>query len=289
MNTATIGVIGGSGLYAMDGLEEVEEVRVDTPYGPPSDAIVVGSLEGSRVAFLPRHGRGHRLLPGEVNNRANIWALKRLGVRSILAVNACGSLREDLAPRHVVIPDQLVDRTRERPATFFGNGIVAHIGVADPFDPVLAAILADAVEAAGAKVHRGGTFVIIEGPRFSTRGESRVFRSWGCDIVGMTTIPEAFLAREAEIAYATMAHVTDYDVWHETEEAVTVAAVIETLLANVELAREAIRRAVAALADEPEMPSHSALEGAIFTERRRERVPPETWERLELLVGRYFA
>lgn len=288
MDVATIGVIGGSGLYAIDGLTAIEEVSLDTPFGPPSDTIVVGSLAGARVAFLPRHGRGHRLLPSEVNNRANIWALKSLGVRAIVAVNACGSLREEYAPRHVVIPDQLVDRTSGRTSTFFGGGLVAHVGVAQPFDPVLADLLANAVEATGATVHRGGRFVIVEGPRFSTRAESELFRSWGCDLIGMTTIPEAFLAREAEIAYATMAHVTDYDVWHNTEEAVTVGAIIANLLANVELAKQALVGVVAALAHDPDLPSHNALADAIFTERRRAVVPPETWDKLELLVGRYF-
>lgn len=289
MSLATIGVIGGSGLYAIDGLEEREEVVLDTPFGPPSDAFVVGRLEGARVAFLPRHGRGHRLLPAEVNVRANIWAFKKLGVRYLIAVNACGSLRDLVEPRHVVIPDQLVDRTRGRVSTFFGDGLVAHVGVADPFDEVLSQRLATAVEAAGGTVHCGGRFVIVEGPRFSTRAESEIFRSWGCDIIGMTTIPEAFLAREAEIAYATMAHVTDYDVWHSTEEAVTVQALIANLNANVGVAREAIRRVVASLAaDTPPSPAHSALADAIFTERRRAVVPPATWARLELLVNHYF-
>lgn len=288
MSEATIGVIGGSGLYAIDGLDDVEEVAVETPFGAPSDHFVVGTLEGLRVAFLPRHGRGHRLLPAEVNVRANIWAFKKLGVRYLIAVNACGSLREHLAPRSVVIPDQLVDHTRGRVSTFFGGGLVAHVGVADPFDATLSARLAEAAEAAGGSVHRGGRFVIIEGPRFSTRAESQIFRSWQCDIIGMTTVPEAFLAREAEIAYATMAHVTDYDVWHESEEAVTVQALIANLTANVELAREAIRQVIKALADQPTCAAHSALADAIFTERRRAVVPADTWRKLELLVGEYF-
>lgn len=288
MDPVTVGVIGGSGLYALDGLESVREITIDTPFGPPSDAFVCGEIEGVRVAFLPRHGRGHRLLPSEVNVRANIWAFKKLGVRYLIAVNACGSLAERIAPRHVVVPDQLVDRTRNRPQTFFGEGLVAHVGVAQPFDHTLSERIATAVEAAGGVVHRGARFVIVEGPRFSTRAESEVFRSWGCEIIGMTTIPEAFLAREAEIAYATMAHVTDYDVWHDSEEAVTVQALIANLNANVELARAALREVIVSLADEPPSPAHGALADAIFTERKRSAIPSGTWERLELLVGRYF-
>lgn len=289
MQPIKIGVIGGSGLYQIDGLTDVEEIHLDTPFGSPSDAYIVGTLEGQRVAFLPRHGRAHTINPTELNSHANIWGFKQLGVRYIISANACGSLQEQYAPGHIVIPDQLFDRTRSRNLTFFEGGIVVHMSVAEPFEPALAQLLYDSVAETGATVHQGGNFIIIEGPRFSTKGESRIFRQWGCDIIGMTSIPEAFLAREAEIAYATMAHVTDYDVWHETEEAVTVDAVIATLKANVEIAKQAIRNAVVKLADEPTYDSHSSLATAIISHRARAAVPDETWAKLELLVKPYFS
>lgn len=283
-----IGVIGGSGLYRMPDLANMEEVIVDTPFGPPSDSIVVGTLNGTRVAFLPRHGRGHIFLPHEVPYRANIYALKSLGVERIIAVSACGSLREDYAPGHIVIPDQIYDNTRgTRDRSFFEAGLAAHISVADPFCTDLSQVLADSVRAAGGTVHEGGGFVTIEGPRFSTRGESNVFRSWGMSIIGMTTSPEAFLAREAEMCYAVMAHVTDYDVWHESEEAVTVDRVIRTLNHNVEIAQNALRDVVATLVELPrtcECPD--ALADAIITDRRK--VPDEAIQRLNPLVGKYF-
>jgi 5'-methylthioadenosine phosphorylase len=288
MNNVTIGVIGGSGLYSMEGLTDVDEVTIGTPYGAPSDSYFVGTLEGQRVAFLARHRRGHTISPTELNSRANIWGLKKLGVKYIIAVNACGSLQEQYAPRHIVIPDQLFDRTRSRALTFFEGGVVAHLGVADPFEPALSELLYEAVKETGGTVHQGGTFVIVEGPRFSTRAESRIFRQWGCDIIGMTTVPEAFLAREAEIAYATMAHVTDYDVWHESEEDVTVEAVIANLQANVQIAQQAIRSVVRKLAARPDWPSHHALEMAIISSRKRSAVPQDTWNKLELLIGKYF-
>lgn len=288
MSDVKIGVIGGSGLYKIEGLTDVEEVSLITPFGSPSDNYIVGTLEGQRVAFLPRHGRTHSISPTELNSRANIWGMKKLGVKYIIAANACGSLREDYKPRDIVIPDQLFDRTRLRDLTFYQGGVVVHMSVAQPFEPVLANLLFEGVKETGATVHQGGNFIIIEGPRFSTIGESRVFRRWGCDIIGMTTIPEAFLAREAEIAYATMAHITDYDVWHQSEEPVTVEAVIANLQANVEVAKQAIRNAVKKLADAPEMPSHSALATAIISSRKRADVSAETWEKLELFVGRYF-
>ncbi len=288
MNEVKIGVIGGSGLYKMEGLTEVEEIEIATPFGAPSDKFIIGTLEGQRVAFLPRHKRDHSINPTEVNSHANIWAMKSLGVKYIISANACGSLREDFAPRHIVIPDQLFDRTRSRDLTYFKGGVVAHLSVAEPFETGLNQLLYEGVKEAGATAHLGGTFIIIEGPRFSTKGESRIFRQWGCDIIGMTTIPEAFLAREAEIAYATMAHVTDYDVWHETAEPVTVDAIIATLNANVEVAKQAIRNTVAKLANEPDFPSHHALETAIISHRKRAAVPPETWRELELLIGRYY-
>lgn len=289
MSDVKIGVIGGSGLYQMEGLTDVEEVAVSTPFGDPSDKYIIGTLEGQRVAFLPRHGRYHAISPTELNSRANIWGMKKLGVKYIISANACGSLREDFAPRHIVIPDQLVDRTRSRELTFYKGGVVAHMGVAEPFEPELEALLYEGVQETGATVHKGGNFVIVEGPRFSTKGESNIFRRWGCDIVGMTTIPEAFLAREAEIAYATMAHVTDYDVWHETEEPVSVEAVIAVLNANVEVAKQAIRNTVAKLADEPDWPSHHALATAVISRRERQYVPDETWEKLELFIGKHFS
>lgn len=286
MAEARIAVIGGSGLYQMEGLEDTEEVNVSTPYGPPSDTIVIGTLEGQRVAFLPRHGRGHRIMPGELNSRANIFALKTLGVERIISVSACGSMREEYAPGHIVIPDQLFDRTRGRPLTFFGRGLVVHISLAEPFCPELNRLLYDAAVQAGATVHMGGTFMIIEGPRFSTKGESRIFRQWGVDIIGMTAVPEAQLAREAEICYATMAHVTDYDVWHETEEPVTVEAVIKVLLANTRLAQDAIRHLMPKIPQERTCSCATALADAIITQR--DLIPETVRQRLDPIVGKYL-
>jgi 5'-methylthioadenosine phosphorylase len=280
-----IAVIGGSGLYAMEHLTEVEEVDVSTPFGPPSDSIAVGTLEGARVAFLARHGRGHRHLPSEVPYQANIWALKSLGVEYIISVSACGSLREDYAPRDIVIPDQLFDRTSGRRLSFFGHGLVAHIGFAEPFCPDLSAVLYDAAAATGAKVHNGGNFVVVEGPRFSTKAESHVFRKWGMDIIGMTAVPEAQLAREAEICYATMAHVTDYDVWHETEEPVTVEAIIRNLLANTQVAQQAIRNVIPRLQAEQDCVCARALADAIITDRAA--IPDKLKKDLSLLIGKY--
>jgi 5'-methylthioadenosine phosphorylase len=289
MSDAKIGVIGGSGLYQIEDMTDIEEVAISTPFGDPSDKFIIGTLAGQRVAFLPRHGRGHFISPSALNSHANIWGMKKLGVKYIISSNACGSLREDLAPRHIVIPDQLFDHTRSRDLTFYKRNVVVHPSVAEPFEPGLDSVLYEAVKETGATVHKGGTFIIIEGPRFSTKGESKIYRQWGCDIIGMTTIPEAFLAREAEIAYASMAHVTDYDVWHETEEAVTVEAIIATLNANIEVAKQAIRNVVARLADEPDYPSHHALETAIISRRERASVPDKTWEQLELFIGKYFS
>ncbi len=284
LETVELAVIGGSGLYQMESLTDVKAYTIKTPFGDPSDAIIVGTLAGRRVAFLPRHGRGHRLTPTEVNSRANILALKMLGVTHIVSVSACGSLREHLHPRHIVVPDQLFDRTRSRPLTFFGNGLVAHIGMAEPFCPGLSALIADAVEASGGTVHRGGTFVTIEGPRFSTKAESQVFRQLGFDIIGMTAIPEANLAREAEIAYAVMAHVTDFDVWHESEEAVTVEMVIRTLNENVALAKQAIERIAATKL--PPSEAHTALASAIITPAKL--VPDKVKRDLAPIVGKYL-
>lgn len=286
METVEIGVIGGSGLYEMDGLTDVTEIDLDTPFGKPSDSIIVGTLEGKRVAFLPRHGKGHRILPGELPSRANIYALKSLGVKWVIAVSACGSLREEYAPGHIVIPDGLLDRTRGRPLSFFGDGMVGHISFADPFCPVLSDVLYDAVARTDANVQKGGDFVVIEGPRFSTKTESNLFRSWGMDIIGMTAVPEAQLAREAEMAYSVMAHVTDYDVWHESEETVTVEMVVKTLKKNVRVAQDGIRNAVRALDGSRESPTWNALNNALMT--NPDVVPVETRRKLALLLDRYW-
>ena len=286
-NPIRIGIIGGSGLYQMEGLSEVEERPVSTPFGDPSDAVTVGTLEGVRVAFLARHGRGHRIMPTEVNYRANIFALKSLGVEQVISISACGSLREHLPPGAIVIPDQVFDFTKGRANTFFGDGLVVHVGTADPFCPRVSGILADTVEEAGGTVHRGGRFITIEGPRFSTKGESYTFRAWGMDIIGMTTSPEAFLAREAEMCYAVMAHVTDYDVWHETEDPVSVEVVIRVLQQNTELAQKAIRTLVPRLAtDGRDCECGESLAAAIITQR--DLIPERVKERLGVIVGKYL-
>ncbi len=281
-----LGVIGGSGLYQMEGLTDVQEYDLDTPFGKPSSPIVIGYLEGQPVAFLARHGRGHFISPSEINYRANIYALKMLGVERVVSVSACGSLREDYAPGHIVVPDQLFDFTKGRKRTFFEEGFVAHVSVADPFCPDLSEQVYQAVQATGVTVHKGGTFITIEGPRFSTRGESNLFRQWGMSIIGMTTSPEAFLAREAELCYAVMAHVTDYDVWHISEEPVTVEMVIRTLNQNVHHAQEAIRNLVRGLTAERTCECQHALATALITNPAV--IPPETKRRLRLLVGKYL-
>ena len=287
MDKVRIGVIGGSGVYQMEALTDVEEVRVSTPFGDPSDAITVGTLAGQRIAFLPRHGVGHRIMPTEVNSRANIYALKSLGVERIISVTACGSMKEEFAPRHIVIPDQIFDNTKERRNyTFFGNGLVVHIGLAEPFCAELSRLIYEAVKATGAPVHMGGTFITIEGPRFSTKGESRIYRQWGIDIIGMTAAPEAALAREAEICYAAMAHVTDYDVWHETEEPVTVAMLIENLMANAALTKKAIQHLVSTIPQERACECATALSNAIITQR--DLIPEKVKKDLDLLIGKYL-
>jgi 5'-methylthioadenosine phosphorylase len=286
--TITIGVIGGSGLYQMPGIEDVETRRVATPYGETSADIVIGTLRGKRVAFLPRHGAGHVLSPTTVPYRANIYALKSLGVRFIIAVNAVGSLREDYAPGHIVIPDQLYDNTKaNRGRSFFESesGLVAHVGVADPFSPELSDVMVHAVSKAGGTVHQGGTLIIIEGPRFSTRGESKIFRQWGCSLIGMTTTPEAFLAREAEIAYATMAHVTDYDVWHT--DPVTTEMVAQTFHHNLQVAQQAVANTIEALDTSAVWPAHTALDGAIMTASNS--LSSEAIAKLGPLVARVYA
>lgn len=281
-----LAVIGGSGLYEMPGLKDTQELDVDTPFGKPSAPIVVGDLEGQRVAFLARHGIGHYLMPSEVPYRANIYALKSLGVERIVSISACGSLREDYAPGEVVIPDQVFDFTRGRARTFFGEGLVAHVSVADPFCPDLSERIYQAVTAAGGKAHKGGAFITIEGPRFSTKAESHTYRAWGMSIIGMTTSPEVFLAREAEICYGVMAHVTDYDVWHVSEEPVTVEMVIEILHRNTALAQEAVRHLVRRLTPERPCDCPNALANALIT--RPEVIPHETRQRLGLLVNKYL-
>lgn len=282
-----LGVIGGSGLYHMAGLSDVETLDVTTPFGKPSDPLVVGTLNHVRVAFLARHGKGHRITPSEVNYRANIYAFKQIGVERLISVSACGSLREDYAPGHIAIPDQIYDNTKgQRARSFFGEGFVAHVGVADPFCPTLSAQLHTAVKATGATVHWGGNFITVEGPRFSTKAESHTFRKWGMDLIGMTASPEAFLAREAELCYACMAHVTDYDVWHVSEEPVTVEMVIRTLTQNTAYAQQALVNLIAEPADRAQCPCGSALAAALITDPTH--VPAETRERLKLLVGKYL-
>jgi 5'-methylthioadenosine phosphorylase len=286
-NPIRIGVIGGSGLYRMEGLTDVEERQVTTPFGDPSDVILIGTLEGARVAFVARHGRGHRIMPTEVPYQANIFALKSLGVEHVISVSACGSLREHLHPGEVVVPDQVFDFTKKRESTFFGNGLVAHIGVADPFCARLSALIGDAVEESGGTVHRGGCFITIEGPRFSTKGESQTYRAWGMDIIGMTTSPEAFLAREAEMCYAVMAHVTDYDGWDESQDPVNVEALLATLAANTALAQNAIRGLVAKLAAaEQDCECGSMLATAFITQQ--DLIPEDLKKRLSPIVGKYL-
>jgi 5'-methylthioadenosine phosphorylase len=279
-------VIGGSGFYQMEGLSDIEELRIDTPFGPTSDAIVAGDLDGQRVAFLPRHAVGHRILPSELPARANIYALKQLGVEFIISVSAVGSLREEIEPLHMVIPDQLIDRTRGRHSTFFGDGLVAHIGFADPFCPVLAESLTTCTREADATVHGYGTIVIIEGPAFSTRAESKLYRSWGASVIGMTNLPEAKLAREAEICYAVLACSTDYDVWHDTEEDVTADLIVANLLRNVEVSRRVVRLALARLPGSRDCGCADALRDAIVTSM--ELVPEATKQRLAPIIGKYL-
>ncbi|MEA3338050.1 MAG: S-methyl-5'-thioadenosine phosphorylase [Chloroflexota bacterium] len=291
MDPVRIGVIGGSGVYQMDALENIEEVWLDTPFGKPSDAFIVGSLEGQRVAFLSRHGRGHRISPTRLPFRANIWGFKRLGVEYLIGVSACGSLRERLTPGDIVIPDQVFDRTRLRSLSFFDDpkvgteGIVAHIAVANPFCEYLSEVCLRAVKETGATAHHGGTFVTIEGPRFSTKAESNAFRQLGFDIIGMTTTPEAFLAREAEMSFAIMAHITDYDVWHESEEPVTVEAVVRILTQNAVIAQDSVRNAVRMLANAGPSPYRNALQNALFTDRAY--WPEKARKQLSLFIDKY--
>ncbi|MDD2922424.1 MAG: S-methyl-5'-thioadenosine phosphorylase [Anaerolineales bacterium] len=282
----SLAIIGGSGLYNMPDLKNAKEYDVDTPFGKPSAPILVGELEGMRVAFLARHGAGHRLTPTEVPYRANVYALKSLGAERVVSISACGSLREEYAPGHIVIPDNLFDFTKDRARSFFGEGLVAHIGVADPFCGELSNEVEAAVRATAAKTHRGGNFITIEGPRFSTKAESNLFRAWGMSIIGMTASPEAFLAREAEMCYAIMAHVTDYDVWHENESPVTVEMVIQTLNKNTLVAQEAIRNLARGLKAERGCECGKALSSALITNPKS--VPAKTKKKLKLLVEKYL-
>jgi len=283
---AEIGIIGGSGLYEMEGVSGGKWVRVATPFGKPSDAFRVGVLEGRRVAFLARHGRGHLITPSEINFRANIYAMKKLGVERIFSVSAVGSLREDYRPMDMALPLQFFDRTRGRVSTFFGGGIVAHVGFSDPMCPAVVDALAQACSDAEVTVHRGGTYVCMEGPAFSTKAESNAYRSWGMDIIGMTNLQEAKLAREAEICYATLAMVTDYDCWHPEHEAVTVSQVIEYLNRNVEHAKTILRAGIRHLPKQRDCKCGSALAHAILTDRRK--ISPQAKKRLGLLVGKYL-
>jgi len=286
MPEARLGVIGGSGLYQIEGLRDVEEVRVKTPFGDPSDAIVLGTLEGERVAFLPRHGRGHRISPTEIPVRANIYALKSLGVERIISVSAVGSLKETLPPLDLVIPDQLLDRTRSRVGSFFGGGMVVHVAFADPFCPALSQALYQACQGEGVGVHKGGTLVVMEGPLFSTRAESFLYRSWGADIIGMTALPEAKLAREAEICYATLASVTDYDCWHEVHASVSIEMVIANLQKNVERAKMVLTKLVRAIPGERDCLCATALKDAIITDPHL--IPAQKRQELALLIGKYL-
>ncbi len=288
MQSVCVGVIGGSGLYSVEGLSNVDTVWPDTPFGRPSDEIVTGELDGVRVAFLPRHARGHTISPSELPARANIWALKALGVTHVISISAVGSLRQELAPRDIVIPDQIIDRTKGiRPASFFGQGIVVHVAFAEPFCPVLSNIVYQAGIEAGAHMHLGGTMVVMEGPQFSTRGESFLYRQIGGDLVGMTALPEAKLAREAELCYCTVAMVTDYDCWHEVEEGVTVEMVIANMQANVENAKRIVRGSLPRIAaTDRNCGCGSALAGAIMT--ARDKMPAERVELLRPLIGKYL-
>ncbi|WBL35498.1 S-methyl-5'-thioadenosine phosphorylase [Tepidiforma flava] len=281
-----LAVIGGSGFYDMPGLEDAEELEIATPFGPPSDRIRVGTLGGRRVAFLARHGRHHTILPSELPQRANFWALKQLGVERVLSVSAVGSLREVYAPGHLVVPSQLIDRTWGRPSTFFGDGLVGHISFAEPFCPRMRQAALAAARCAGATVHEGGTYVVMQGPAFSTRAESELHRAWGADLIGMTALPEAKLAREAELCYATLACVTDYDCWHETEAAVDAATVFETLRRNVAVSQEAVRLLAGALPPREGCACATALDAAIVAPRAA--VPAEVRERLAPILRRWL-
>jgi 5'-methylthioadenosine phosphorylase len=286
MKKEIIGVIGGTGLYRIEGLQKVREITVKTPFGAPSDKLLRGRLGQVELVFLPRHGRGHRLLPTELNFRANIFAMKKLGVERILSVSAVGSLRREIAPGHVVVPDQFIDRTSQRPSTFFGRGVVAHVSFADPFCPVLSEALARAAEAAHGTVHRGGTYLCMEGPQFSTRAESRLYRAWGADVIGMTNLQEAKLAREAEMCFGTLALATDYDCWNEEAGDVEIDHVLQILAQNVELAKKTIHNVVADSAAVRSCQCANALKNAIITEPGK--IPKRVKLQLQPIIGKYL-
>jgi 5'-methylthioadenosine phosphorylase len=286
MSDIRIGVIGGSGLYQMEGMKVLEERRIETPFGDPSDAYVIGEIEGQRVAFLPRHGRGHRLLPTELNYRANIFGFKVLGVEQLVSVSAVGSLKIEYKPTDIVVPDQFLDRTRHRPDTFFGNGLVAHVSLAKPICPRLLDQAVDAARAAGATVHKGGAYVNMEGPQFSTRAESETYRHLGMDVIGMTNLTEARLAREAEICYVSLSMITDYDCWHETEEAVSGEAVMEVVRQNVKMSQEVVRQMLQRVSEKRSCLCADALQYSLITERSM--IPAETVKALQPIIGRYI-
>lgn len=282
----TIGVIGGSGLYEIEGLENVEEVTIDTPFGKPSDSYIVGDFGDVKMVFLSRHGRGHLLLPSELNFRANIYGMKKLGVERIISVSAVGSMKEEIVPGHIVVPDQFIDRTKGRISTFFGEGVVGHVAFADPVCEDLSKVIHNAGNAVGASTHFGGTYVCIEGPQFSTRAESKLYRSWGVDVIGMTNVPESQLAREAEICYSTIALSTDYDCWHEEEEDVTVEAVLEVIKKNVATAKEIIKETVKNISNDRSCPCATAAKYAIMTDKSL--IPAKTKENLDIIFGKYL-
>ena len=283
---ARIGVIGGTGLYDIEGMTAIEQADIDTPFGKPSDSIGIGSINGVGVAFLPRHGKGHHISPTDVPSRANIYALKSLGVEFIISSNSCGSFKEDIKPGHLLIPDQIIDRTQKRTNTFFDEGIVAHIQFADPFCPALSKIIYEAALETGAIVHNGGTFIAMEGPAFSTRAESRLYKSWDADVIGMTVLPEARLAREAEICYASIACATDYDSWHETNETVTVEAILSIMASNVDHARKTIQLAAGRMPEKRQCGCANALGPALVTDMST--VPAEQKKKLDLLLKKYI-
>ncbi len=284
---AKIGIIGGSGLYEIEGMEHIKEITMDTPFGSPSDNFITGTLEGVEVVFLARHGRGHCVSPSELNYRANIYGMKKLGVEAIVSVSACGSLKEEMKPLDFVVPDQFVDRTNKtRESSFFTDGIVAHVAFADPFAEELREILIDSAKATGATVHSKGTYIVIEGPQFSTKAESNLYRSWGMDIIGMTNLTEAKLAREAEISYATLAAVTDYDCWHESHDTVTVEMIIEYLTKNVGQAKKILKEAIPRMGKIKEFSARDALKFALITDKSK--IPEETKKNLEPIIGKYI-
>ncbi len=287
MENVQIGVIGGSGFYEIEGMSDIEEIRITTPFGDPSDTVVVGTLEGRRVAFLPRHGRGHVVLPSGINFRANVFAMKTLGVEYLISVSAIGSLREEMAPRHFVIPNQIFDHTKRRVGTFFDEGIVVHVGMADPFCGGLGTLVADAAEQSGATVHRGAMYICMEGPQFSTKGESELYRRWGMDIIGMTAMPEAKLAREAEMCYAVLGAVTDYDCWHPEHDSVTVQMLLDNLRSNSEAAKRTLKALLPMIPAERTCSCKDALATAVVSQP--DAVSKEVREKLKPLIGRYFS